>query len=150
MVHLALNHGAQGIIYFSYKSGDRPITEHEQLFGAIRQVNREIRLLKGPLLKRPEQGAVAVELAKDERGGIVIGAPRLAPADCALRRFGGRRFLSVVNPDPWRKEVVLGFPDSPRIAAELFVEEPAGMARVAERAMRLALRPFQVRLFILE
>jgi len=56
MVFLALNHGADGIIYFSYRSGDRPITERRALFQEITRLNGHLRALRGALLVRPLLG----------------------------------------------------------------------------------------------
>ena len=147
MVYLALNHGAKGIVYFSYKSGDRPITEHKKLFAMIRQVNAEIRALKPALLRDPLPDAVDASLGRDERGGLVVGRPRLGAADCALRRYRGRWLLTVVNPDPWAKQVYVrlqGAASRCAEAVELFTDE-APDPHPAVGGLVLPLRPFQVR-----
>jgi len=149
MVYLALNHGAKGIVYFSYKSGDRPLTQHEDLFGMVRRLNDEMTELKPWLVVESEEGAVSPELLADDRGGIVIGRPMLSPVDCAVRRIGGRRILMVVNPDPWGKNIKLHFPEgSAKVSnvIEIFADK-ADSLEIRNNCIPLRFEPFQVRIF---
>jgi len=153
MVYLAVNHGAKGIIYFSYKSGGRPITKHAKLFAAIRRVNGELSAMKALLLKDPLPGAASAHLVSDARGGIVVGRPRWPAADCSVRTLRGRPTLIVVNPDPWTKTVRVtldGAVATRSRALEFFAGKRGKNIPVEKGSLLLKLRPFQVRLFDLE
>ena len=150
MVYLALNQGAQGIIYFSYRSGDRPITGHQDLFAMMRKVNGELSALKPLLLKEPLP-ASALSVSPDDATRATTEPGRKAPLlGCSLRRFGDRWLLIAVNPDPVARTATIRLAEAgsaPTTAVELFTgEEQAPMAA----SCKLKLRPFEVRVFLLE
>ncbi len=153
MAFLALNHGADGIIYFSYKSGDRPITEHTELFAEISRLNGQLRALRGALLVKPIEGAMQLHLLSDERSQAPDNeksAEGSTPLDCSLRRFRSALLFIAVNPDPWSKTVNVTFSESSADAQafELFTEgDSEPMTIPAERTLALAFDAYQVRLF---
>lgn len=156
MVFLALNHGADGIIYFSYKSGGRPITEHRELFAEISRINGHVRALRGALLARPIRPVRQVEVKQDERPATLqmpADARASAPLDCSIRNFGGAQLLIAVNPDPWPKTMDIHLPggDTPRKATALFADEgPAPIDIQAGAPITAQFAPFQVRLYWIE
>ena len=143
MVFLAVNHGADGIIYFSYRSGDRPITEHRDLFEAVAETNTRIHALRGALLVRPSADGVKLNRAEDSPPAV----------DVSLRDAGNFRLLIVVNPDPWSK------------SADLYLEGPRTCLKVSTvfndgnteslvlprgEPLRLWFEPFQVHILKLK
>ena len=157
MIFIALNHGADGIIYFSYKSGDRPITQHAELFNAIRLINGQLRALRGPLLVPPAREAVRVELMENGAGAAqaAVEETPAPPLDCSLRPFGGSRLLIAVNPDyiPKTVHIVLSnhAEGRPLRARELFPEAGnASPEAASDHPLRLSFSPYQVRLFRLD
>ena len=151
MVYLALNQGAKGIIYFSYRSGDRPITGHEGLFAMIRKVNGELSALKPLLLKDPLP-ASALSVSSDD---ATTDEPdrKAPPVDCSLRRFGERQLLIAVNPDPVAKTATVRIAEAGRAhatAVELFtgVDQPP-LEIEGDACLKLRLDPFQVRVLLL-
>ena len=145
MVYIALNHGARGIVYFGYRSGDRPITAHKALFAMMRRINGEIRALKAPLLKEPIPGGVAPE---DADTGEV------ATVDCSIRAFGRGYLMMVVNPDPRPKKLHMrlgaGLKEM-RGVSEWFSERRSKTIPVGpDRRFRLLMAPFETRVLMLE
>jgi len=155
MIFIALNHGADGVIYFSYKSGNRAITDHAELFEIITRVNGQLRALRGALLVKPEEVSVGLNVTEEEReAAIETPAEHEAqPLDCSLRPFRNAHLFIAVNPDPWPKQVEVSLPASGagKEATELFTGETAEpMPLSADNAWSLAFEPYQVRLFWLE
>lgn len=155
MVYLAINHSAKGIIYFSYKSGGRPITQHKRLFAMIRRVNSELRSFKGALLKDPIPDSVSSDLIATGRPGIIIGKPIFSPVDCSLRKFGDHWMLIAVNPDPERKTVEIELRDLEELggrATEVFAgdAEQKPLKLDKSRRLRLDFDAFQVRVFLVD
>jgi len=147
MVFMALNHGADGIIYFSYKSGDHPLTEHAELFEAIRHINGQLRALRGALLAKPVENAVRMTpLVKNDE------IPEPGPMDYSLRRFGQAELLIAVNPDPRHREVRIVFPEEDRARAwvELFTEGELPPKLLFRDQDTFTFDPHQVRLFWIE
>ena len=155
MAFIALNHGADGIIYFSYKSGGRPITQHGELFESIRQLNGQLRALRGVLLVRPKKGALRQEPVTKEAEQETAGseAPSPAPLDCSVRRFSGGRLLIAVNPNPESREVrlFLSGDGATSIACELFTDAPADpITAAAGEPLTLSFKPHETRIFWIE
>ena len=146
MVFLAINHGADGIIYFSYKSGDRAITEQTALFAEIRRVNGQINALRGALLAPRVQPPPAY----GEHGSDPLGQ---AGIDFSLRRFAGATLFIAVNPHAQSSTVTL---DPAQIArgehcVELFGADAARAgALVPGKRQALSFDPHQVRIFWIE
>ena len=150
MAFIALNHGADGIIYFSYKSGDRAITEHDELFRMIKRLNGQMRSLRGVLLVKPSPGAVDAKVTADE-GHLPF--PGALSIDCSLRGFRGAHLLIAVNPDPRSKEGQLLLPGSVEgsSARELFKENESEPMIVGQGAsLTLSFEPYGTRLFWIE
>lgn len=160
MVFMALNHGADGVIYFSYKSGDRPITEHAELFDAIKEINGRIRALRGVLLLPPEEDALRQELVEEKaeepepvEEPAESEMPSYPPLDCSLRSFRGAKLFIAVNPDPVAKQVRILFPreEAERHASELFGAESTDPVIIPPGApLTLSFEPHQTRLFWIE
>ena len=149
MVYLALNQGAKGIIYFSYRSGDRPITGHQDLFAMIRRVNGELAALKPLLLKDPLP-ASALSVSPDDAATATAELDRKAPLlDCSLRCFGDRQLLIAVNPDPVARTAAIRLAEAESVpaAVELFTggDEPS-----IDVSRELDFKPFQVRVFLFQ
>ena len=144
MVFLALNHGADGIIYFSYKSGDRAITAHPDLFTEIRRINGHIRALRGALLKRPLDLGEAYPALPP-----VLAEKRV---DLSVRRFRDATLLMAVNPDPAPKsvELDLGLLGAVTGVSELFPEGLPAPEFTPGEPTHLTLPPFGVRILWLE
>lgn len=156
MAFLAINHGADGIIYFSYKSGGHPITEDAGLFGEMKRINAQLNALHGALLARPIQRVGRVDVETEARPlGLAMRTLGEAsmPVDCSAREFRGAKLLIVVNPDPWGKTVAIRLPGflAGTQAAELFAEDQSKPIKL-QRDSPLSLRfdRFQVRLFWIE
>lgn len=150
MVYLALNQGAKGIIYFSYRSGDQAITGHKDLFAMIRKVNGELSALKPLLLKNPFPGSALSVSSADADAATAEGDQGAPLLDCSLRRFGDRRLLIAVNPDPVPRTAAIRIAEAgpaPAIAIELFTgkDQPA-----MDASRKLSFRPLQVRVFLLK
>ena len=148
MVFMALNHGADGIVYFSYKSGDRAITEHAELFEEIERINGRLRALRGALLVKPLPDALRVE-------PILLGGEplRQGPLDVSLRRFGEALLLIAVNPDPWPRHARIFLPEWARAARsyKLFDADIPDPIRIAgESAISLSFEPYQVHVLWIE
>ena len=156
MVFLALNHGADGIIYFSYKSGGRPITEHRELFAEMSRINGHLRALRGALLARPIRSIRHVEVKQDERPATLqmpADARASVPLDCSIRDFCRAQLLIAVNPDPWAKTMDIHLPegDTPRKATELFADEESGPTEIqAGTPITSRFAAFQVRVYWIE
>jgi len=143
MVFLALNHGANGIVYFSYRSGNRPITGHRDLFRTIAETNARIRALRGALLVPPSSNGVQVEDAED-------GPP---PVDVSLRDLGHARLLIVVNPDPRPKSAELYLDEtqtSLKVLAVFDDGDAASFRLPPGEPLRIWFEPFQVHVLMLE
>lgn len=145
MVFLALNHGTDGIIYFSYKSGDRPLTQHHRLFAEIKRINGQIHALRSTLLKRP----VPREALDDKLHSTLTDAG----IDYSVRRFGGATLFIAVNPDPIAVTAALDFAvlGATKPARELFL--PISLnATPPTPGQKTSLRfqPFEVKLFWIE
>jgi len=150
MVFIALNHGADGIIYFSWKSGDRAITEHAEPFQIIRRLNGQMRSLRGALLVKPSPGVINVKFTKGEDRLPFSDA---LPIDCSLRAFRGAHLFMAVNPDPWPKTMEVSLPERllGRCGRELFKDgenEPMIIGQGA--SLRLSFEPYEARLFWIE
>lgn len=138
MVYLALNHGADGIVYFGYRSGDRPITEHEDLFAMMRRLNGEVAALGGLWLKQP----TPVLSSLGEEGGI----------DIAVRRFRERILLVAVNPDPEPASATGRVPGAQPLskATPLFAGPGAEPFLLSEEGeVSLELDPFEARVIMI-
>jgi hypothetical protein len=152
MTFLALNHGASGIIYFSYKSGDRPITQHRELFAAIRELNGQISALRGALLaptvKWDFDVQVLQETAPPEAMPLRI-PERPVRLDCSLRAFRDAHLLIAVNPDSWGKKADIALPRTfPGLEiAELFGGPDAVKGPRCGERVELDFQPYQVRIF---
>jgi len=145
MVFLAVNHGADGIIYFSYRSGDRPITEHHSLYAEVRRTNGQLLALRGILLMEPENAA--------ERPDAFGQALRDAGIDASIRRFRDAVLFIAVNPSPETATVDLDFGPlgSATTLWELFVPPETGPAAIPEDGViSLRFRPFEVKVFWVE
>jgi len=165
MVFLALNHGASGVIYFSYKSGDRPITRRPELFPAVERLNGQLNALRSALLAPPMEKAVSVQVVEER-----IPAPATwkvpegrEPVDCSLRPFLGAHLLITVNPDPWKKTARLILPETvaAKRAEEWFGDpDPAApdksclaappaqpLTAPSSAPLELPFEPYQVRIF---
>ncbi len=116
MAFLALNHGASGLLFFSWKSGDRTLPEHEDLYAAILELNAQVTALRGPLLLPPMPWAPAMTVTKEEKDDTLrfVQLPERAaqrpPLDCSLRSLGRAHLFIAVNPDPWGKTVAIALP----------------------------------------
>lgn len=145
MVFLALNHGADGIIYFSYKSGDRPLTQHHSLFAEIKRINGQIHALRGALLKRP----VPREAIEDKLHATFTDAG----IDYSVRRFGGATLFIAVNPDPVAVTAAFDFAvlGATKPARELFLPMPLDASPPTPgQKTPLRFQPFEVKLFWIE
>lgn len=120
MAFLALNHGASGILYFSYKSGDKPLPEQTDLYDGIVNLNSQLAALRGPLLTPPlrwkpklnvidEEPAEGVQFVQLEEKPSPAPVP---PIDCSLRRFGNAHLFIAVNADPWSKTIEIALPSA--------------------------------------
>jgi len=143
MVFIALNHGADGIIYFSYKSGGRPITRHTDLFAEIKRINGLIRALRAPLLTNPLPPDRLDEELRAELAG--------AGLDYSVRLFRGAVLFIAVNPDPIPKRISVDltrlFQD--RAPRQIFSDGPdAASAPARDAAAPLTFDPFEVKLFL--
>lgn len=129
MAWLALNHGATGVIYFSYRCGDGQVIVDSPLYPAVVRLNGEISALRGALMTPP----LDCEIAED--------------VDCSLRAFAGMHLLIAVNPDPAARAARLRLPESLRNAPvqELFRKQ-AGAA-MTDGTLELDFSPFQARVF---
>jgi hypothetical protein len=155
MAHLALNHGATGVIYFSYNSGDKTLPEHVELWKAITGLNARIAALRAALLVPPDREAVRIHMVDEEppEGAIFARPPlRRIALDAALRPYRGAHLLTIVNPDPWSKRALIALPKRlpGAIAAELFIEYGAPLTFPCALPVELSFEPFQVRQFWIE
>ena len=152
MAFMALNHGASGILFFSYKSGDRPITQQAELFPAIVRLAGEINALRAPLLVPPTPADFNVQIVEEQ---VPATAPKAsedrAPLDCSLRSFLDAQLFIAVNPDAWKKTARLSMPASVagKSMEELFPDSPpqALPAPNNPRPLELSFEPFQTRIF---
>jgi hypothetical protein len=162
MAFLALNHGASGVLYFSYKSGHKPITEQTELYDGIVNLNAQLWALRGPLLTPPlrwrpelkvidEEAAEGVRLIQFEKKPTPMPAP---PIDCSLRRFGKAHLLIAVNPDPWAKTVEIALPAGPAFSRinEIYGDPEDSIKDGSVKGGRIELDfgPHDVRLFWIE
>ena len=156
MAFIAFNHGAGGLIYFSYKSGDRPITEHKDLFAEITILNHRLHALRAFLLKPPIEGAVqsvALDRPPDPDEQRKSGPPDPPPLDCSLRAFRNTRLLIAVNPDPVAKRVRITVPGLAPSAKILQLAAQRGgdpLPLPPDGRLDLPFDPFQVRLFLID
>jgi Beta-galactosidase len=102
MVYLALNHGARGIIHFSWKSGDRPLIKHPALWAEIKKLNGEIRALKGALLVPPTWPPDIRRMREFTPHPLTQTG-----LDIAFRPYGRVWLLTIVNPHPTPKQLPL-------------------------------------------
>ena len=152
MAFMALNHGASGILFFSYKSGDRPITQQAELFPAIVRLAGEINALRAPLLVPPTPADFNVQVVDEQ---VPATAPKAsedrAPLDCSLRPFLDAQLFIAVNPDAWKKTARLSMPESgaEKSMEELFLDSPPQVLAVHgnSRPLELTFEPFQTRIF---
>lgn len=149
MAFLALNHGASGVTYFSWKSGDRTLIEHRELFESIRRLNGQLDALRGALLVPPEERAFEIDVdepAESARRRPVRPPERPILLDCSMRAFGRARLFIAANPDPWPKRATIGLPGlaDPRVS-ELFPGASPAPVLEGDR-LTLAFEPFEVRL----
>ena len=151
MVFMALNHGAGGILFFSYKSGDRPITQHADLFPAIARLVGEVNALHAPLLVPPTPVDFNVQVVAEQ---IPAAAPKAsedrAPLDCSMRSFLDAQLFIAVNPDSWKKTARLSMPSSVagKSMEELFLDSPPQPLTVpVSHPLEITLEPFQARVF---
>jgi hypothetical protein len=152
MAYLALNHGSTGLIYFSYRSGDRTLPEHEELWRAVKRINGEVGALRAALLVPSERRAVSVRMVDETppEGAIYARPPlRRAALDVALRRYRDAALLTVVNADPWPKRALFALPDwlAGALATELFVEVGPPLVFPCAFPGELSFEPFEVRVF---
>jgi hypothetical protein len=151
MVFIALNHGASGILFFSYRSGDRPVTQQAELFPAIERVAGEVNALRGALLVPPAPADFKVQVTEER---VPEAAPKAkedrAPLDCSLRPFLDVQLLIIVNPDSWKKTVQLSMPSSVagKSMEELFLDlPPQPVTAPVSHPFELSFEPFQTRIF---
>jgi hypothetical protein len=164
MAFMALNHGASGILFFSYKSGDRPITQQADLFPAVGRLVGQLNALRAPLLVPPTATDFNVQVVEEH---VPATAPKAsedrAPLDCSLRPFLDAHLFIAVNPDSWKKTARLSMPSSVEGKAmeELFPDSPpqvpqqsaplhaAGQALTVpvSHPLELSFEPFQTRIF---
>ena len=151
MVFMALNHGASGILFFSYKSGDRPITQQAELFPAIARLVGEINALHAPLLVPPTPVDFNVQVVEEH---VPATAPTAsedrAPLDCSLRSFLDVQLFIAVNPDSWKKTARLSMPSSVagKAMEELFLDSPPQSLTVpVSHPFDITFEPFQTRVF---
>ncbi len=151
MVFMALNHGARGILFFSYKSGDRPITQQAELFPAITRLVGEINALHGPLLVPPTPVDFNVEVVEEHIPAAAPTAPEdRTPLDCSLRPFLDAQLLIVVNPDSWKKTARLSMPATVagKSMEEIFPDSLSqSLAVPLSHPFEITLEPFQTRIF---
>lgn len=151
MAFLALNHGATGIILFSYKSGDKPLTE-TPLWTAAKEINDRIAALRGALLVPPDRNAVGIlEISEEPPQGAILARPpfRRIAIDAALRPYRGSWLLTIVNPDPWPKQAQMLLPDgfAESSATEIFPHSGAPEVLECSKPLNLSFTPFQSRIF---
>ncbi|MGD1000309.1 MAG: hypothetical protein ABSA67_06375 [Candidatus Brocadiia bacterium] len=151
MVFMALNHRASGIVFFSYKSGDRPITQHADLFPAIERLVGEINALRGPLLAPPTPVDFNVQVLEEQ---VPPAAPKppedRAPLDCSLRTFMDAQLFIAVNPDFWKKTTRLSMPPSVvgKSLVEIFPDSPTQPLTVPRtHPFDITFEPYQTRIF---
>ena len=151
MVFMALNHGASGIVFFSYKSGDRPITQHADLFPAVERLVGEINALHGPLLVPPTSAEFNVQVLEEQVPAAAPKAPEdRAPLDCSLRSFLDAQLFIAVNPDSWKKTARFSMPSSVagKSMEELFLDSPPQPAAIPlSHPFDITFEPFQTRIF---
>lgn len=162
MAFLALNHGSSGILYFSYKSGDKPLPEQTELYDGIVSLNAELAALRGPLLTPPLRWKPALKVIDEDPADDVQfiqfeekPAPVPTPAiDCSLRRFGKAHLFIAVNADPWSKTMEIALPSA--LAGRPIVEiygdpEDSVKDKLSEDGrIELDFGPHDVRLFWIE
>ena len=145
MAFIALNHGVDGILYFSYKSGDRPITRHPILFAEIKRINGQVSALRGALLKKP--------LDRSLLGDAFHRALADGGIDYSVRTFRGAMLFIAVNPEPASKTIAAslsGLAGGKQIR-ELFIPgEEKAEEIVAGQKLRLKFHPFEVKIFWIE
>ncbi len=151
MTFLALNHGADGVIYFSYRSGDRPITQHRELFIEIKRLNGQLRALRGALLAPVLQGEVGLETVSDDKpaSSDSKASEDFPPLDVSLRRFRHAVLLIAVNPDPWAKTVGIALPEDAAgmQVSEIFPDKNRDAPQINGQCLTLSWQPHEVRLF---
>jgi hypothetical protein len=152
MVFMALNHRASGILFFSYKSGDRPITQQAELFPAIARLVGEINALRGPLLAPTTPVDFNMEVLEEQIPAAASKAPEdRAPLDCSLRPFLDAQLFIAVNPDSWKKTVRLSMPSSVmgKSLEELFPDSPPQQPLTVPHSypFSITFEPFQTRIF---
>jgi hypothetical protein len=144
MTYLALNHGARGIVYFSWKSGDRTLIEHPGLWDEMKKLNGELRALQGPLLKRVRRPR-ASRAARDVTPHPLTTQSEI---DVSFRRFGEQWLLIAVNPHAqprrvtWRPGFFRG-----RTLDPLFETDAERVALQADVPVTLDVPAFDVKLF---
>jgi hypothetical protein len=151
MAFMALNHGASGILFFSYKSGDRPITQQSELFPGVVQLVGEIHALHGALLVPPRAVNFRVQVTEEQ---IPPTASKKfedsAPLDCSLRPYFDAQLFIAVNPDPWKKTAQLAMPSSlaGKSMEEIFLDPPPQALTVpVSHPLELSFEPYQTRVF---
>jgi hypothetical protein len=151
MVFMALNHGASGILFFSYKSGDRPITQQADLFPAIERLVGEINALRGPLLAPPTPADFNMQVLEEQ---VPAAAPKppedRAPLDCSLRTFLDAQLFIAVNPDSWKKTARLSMPPSVagKSLEEILADSPVQPLTVPRsHPLDITFEPYQTRIF---
>jgi len=152
MVFMALNHGASGILFFSYKSGDRPITQQAELFPAVVRLVGEINALHGALLAPTAAVELNMEVLEEQAPAAASpGRKDRAPLDCSLRAFLDAQLFIAVNPDSWKKTVRLSMPPSVvgKSMQELFPDSPQQQPLNVPRSypFSISFEPFQTRIF---
>ncbi len=144
MVFIALNHGASGVIYFSWKSGGRPIVEDEPLYAEILRTNGQLRALRAALLVPPERGSLHEPLPTED-------PLTWAGLDYSIRRFGDARLFIVVNPDPKPVEITLPAGElGEGVLKPCFPGADAAGPLPADFPITLEFAPFEVRLYWIE
>jgi hypothetical protein len=152
MVFMALNHGASGILFFSYKSGDRPITQQADLFPAIARLVGELNALHAALLVPPTEADFDVQVVEEHIPATAPKAPEgRAPLDCSLRLFLDAQLFIAVNPDSWKKTARLSMPSSVagKSMEELFLDSPTQQSLTVplSHPLDLSFEPFQAHIF---
>ena len=129
MVFMALNHGASGILFFSYKSGDRPITQQRgPVPGGRTAGRRDQRAARARCSCRRRRRTSMCRCVEEH---VPAAAPKAsedrAPLDCSLRPFLDAQLFIAVNPDSWKKTARLSMPSSVagKSMEELFLDPPA-------------------------
>ncbi|MGO8704773.1 MAG: hypothetical protein ACLQVA_13245 [Candidatus Brocadiia bacterium] len=151
MIFMALNHRASGILFFSYKSGDRPITQRAELFPAVERLVGEINALHGPLLAPTTPVDFNVQVLEEQVPAAAPKAPEdRAPLDCSLRTFMDAQLFIAVNPDCWKKTTRLSMPPSVvgKSLEEIFPDSPTPPLTVPRsHPFDVTFEPYQTRIF---